>query len=134
MISPWFISHRLISTIVYVTTVIEKRLFQLYLYSFTINIFWYIWLYHWICFHRPRDHRSRDRMVVWFQLYMQSLPITDKVVSSDPAHGEVYSIQHYVINCQLFAGCRWFSPVSSTNKADRLDITEILLKVALSTH
>ena len=65
---------------------------------------------------------------------MQSLPITDKVVSSDPSHGEVYSIQHYVINCQLFAGCRWFSPVSSTNKADRLDITEILLKVALSTH
>jgi hypothetical protein len=29
---------------------------------------------------------------------LQSLPITDKVVSSDPAHGEVYSIQQYVIN------------------------------------
>ena len=28
---------------------------------------------------------------------------------------------------------RWFSPVSSTNKTDRLDITEILLKVALNT-
>jgi len=27
----------------------------------------------------------------------------------------------------------WFSPVSSTNKTDRHDITEILLKVALST-
>ena len=28
---------------------------------------------------------------------MQSLPITTKVVSSNPVHGEVYSIQHYVI-------------------------------------
>jgi hypothetical protein len=27
----------------------------------------------------------------------------------------------------------WFSPVSSTNKTDRHDITEILLKVALNT-
>jgi hypothetical protein len=31
------------------------------------------------------------------QLYMQSVPITTNVVSSDPAHGEVYSMQHYVI-------------------------------------
>jgi len=31
------------------------------------------------------------------QLPMQSVPITTKVVSSNPAHGEVYSIQHYVI-------------------------------------
>ena len=32
--------------------------------------------------------------------------------------------------------CQWFSlgiPVSSTNKTDRHDITEILLKVALNT-
>jgi hypothetical protein len=28
---------------------------------------------------------------------MQSVPITTKVVSFIPAHGEVYSIQHYVI-------------------------------------
>jgi hypothetical protein len=27
----------------------------------------------------------------------------------------------------------WFSPVSSTNKTERHDITEILLKVALNT-
>jgi hypothetical protein len=31
------------------------------------------------------------------QLPMQSVPITTKVVSSNPAHSEVYSIQHYVI-------------------------------------
>jgi hypothetical protein len=28
---------------------------------------------------------------------MQSVPITINIVSSNPAHGEVYSIQHYVI-------------------------------------
>jgi len=31
------------------------------------------------------------------QLAMQSMPITTKVVSSNPAHSEVYSIQHYPI-------------------------------------
>jgi hypothetical protein len=38
--------------------------------------------------------------------------------------------------CQLLATGRWFSPgflVSSTNKTDRHNITEILLKVALNT-
>ena len=38
--------------------------------------------------------------------------------------------------CQWLATDRWFSsgtPVSSTNKTDRHDITEILLKVALNT-
>jgi len=31
------------------------------------------------------------------QLPMQSVPITTKVVSSNTIHGEMYSIQHYVI-------------------------------------
>jgi hypothetical protein len=31
------------------------------------------------------------------QIHVQSVPITTNVVSSNPAHGEVYSIQHYVI-------------------------------------
>jgi hypothetical protein len=38
--------------------------------------------------------------------------------------------------CQCLAAGRWFSPgnpVSSTNKADLHDISEILLKVALNT-
>jgi hypothetical protein len=38
--------------------------------------------------------------------------------------------------CQWFATGRWFSPdtpVSSTNKTDRDDITELLLKVTLNT-
>ena len=40
-------------------------------------------------------------MIVWkldLQLPVQSVPITTKVVSLDPIHGEVCSIQHYMIN------------------------------------
>jgi hypothetical protein len=47
--------------------------------------------------------------VGFLQLPRQSVPITPEVVS------------------------RWFSPVSSINKTDRNDITELLLKVALNT-
>jgi hypothetical protein len=32
------------------------------------------------------------------QLPLQAVPITVKVVSSNPVHGEVYSIKHYVID------------------------------------
>ena len=74
------------------------------------------------------------------QLPVQSVSITTKVVSLNPVHGgEVYWIQHYVIkfvsDLRHVTG-RWFSqgtPVFSTNKTDRHDITEILLKVALNT-
>jgi len=50
-----------------------------------------------------------DRMVVGFTTIC---PITTNVLSSNSVHSEMYSIQHYVI---------------------RFDITEILLKVVLST-
>jgi hypothetical protein len=39
-------------------------------------------------------------VIVWYlylQLPVQSVPITIKVVSSNPAHGKVCSIQHYVL-------------------------------------
>ena len=56
------------------------------------------------------------------------------VVSSNPADGEVYSIQLYAIKfVSDFRQVGGFLRVSSTNKTDRHDITEILLKVALST-
>ena len=44
----------------------------------------------------PRDHH--DRMVDGLLLPVQSVPITTNVASWNPAHGEVYSIQHYVIS------------------------------------
>jgi hypothetical protein len=39
-------------------------------------------------------------VIIWYldlQLPVQLVPITTKVVSSNPVHGEVYSIQHYWI-------------------------------------
>jgi hypothetical protein len=39
-------------------------------------------------------------VIVWeldLQLPVQSVPITTEVLSSNPTHGDVYSIQHYVI-------------------------------------
>ena len=39
-------------------------------------------------------------VIAWkldLQLPVQSVPITIKIVSSNPVHGEVYSIQRYVI-------------------------------------
>ena len=59
---------------------------------------------------------------------------TTCVSRENPAHVEVYSIQHYMIK---FASDLWKvvffpdTPVSSTNKTERHDIAEILFKVAL---
>ena len=75
-------------------------------------------------------------LIVWkldLQLPVQSMHITTKDASSNLAHGEVYSIQHYVIK---FAAELCFSPgtpIFPTNKTDRHDVTEILVKVALNT-
>jgi hypothetical protein len=59
------------------------------------------------------------------------------VLSSNPTHGEMYSIQHYVIkfvNDLRQAGVFFpVSLVSSTNKTDHHDITEIFFKVTLNT-
>ena len=72
------------------------------------------------------DRRGRDRMVVGFTPHVQSVPITTNFVSSNPTQGEVYSIQHYVIKFVNDATGQCFSDC-------HIDITEILLKVALNT-
>jgi hypothetical protein len=68
---------------------------------------------------------------------MQSVPITTEVVSLNPAHGEVYSIQHYVIkfvsDLQQVDGFLPSNLVSSANKTDRHVIAGILLNMALNT-
>jgi hypothetical protein len=76
-------------------------------------------------------------VIVFLQLPVQSMSITTDILSSNPAHGKVYSIQHYVIKfvsdfqqVSGFLQVLWFS---STNKTDRHDITEILLKVTFNT-
>ena len=44
-----------------------------------------------------KGRHGRDCMVGGFTTTVQSVPITTKVVSSNPVQGEVHSIQHYVI-------------------------------------
>ena len=44
-----------------------------------------------------RSRCGRNRMVVGFITTCAIVPITTKVMSSIPIHGEVYSIQHYVM-------------------------------------
>ena len=77
--------------------------------------------------------RCRDRM----QIPMKSVPITTKAVSSNPVHGKVYSIQHYVIkfvsDLRQVGGFLRVFLIQPTNKTDRHDKTEILLNVAFNT-
>ena len=52
---------------------------------------------------------------------------------ANPAHGKVYSIHHHMI---IIQNGWWFSqgtPVSTTNKTDNHDITEVMLKMALNS-
>ena len=50
-----------------------------------------------VLFKSLMDCCSHDRMVVDLQLLVQSVPITTKVVRSNPTHSKVYLMQHYVI-------------------------------------
>ena len=63
--------------------------------------------------------------------------MTTNVVSSNPIHGDVHSKQHYVIkfvsDLRQVGGFSLANRVSSTNKTDCHDLTELLLKVALNT-
>ena len=68
-------------------------------------------------------------------LPMQSLPTTTNVVSSNSTQTSVLDTTLCDKVCQCLAAGLWFSPgtpVSPTNKTDRHNIIEILLKVALS--
>jgi hypothetical protein len=91
-----------------------------------ITVTWKIWYVLYVFFCGP----YRDRMVV---------TITTTVVSSSPAHAEVYLVQLYVINkvCQWLAAGQWFSvgtSVSSSNKTDHHDIAEILFQTGVKHH
>ena len=54
-------------------------------------------------------------------------------MSLNPAHGDIYSIEHYVVNfvsdLRQVSGFIWVVRFPFTNKIDRHDITEIFLKV-----
>ena len=57
-------------------------------------------------------------VIVWYldlQLHMQSVPVTSKAVSLNPARGKVYSIQYYVI--KFFSDLQQFSSPPKTWKS-----------------
>ena len=92
-------------------------LWPLYIYPFGISWSWSYdsWIYNYLC----NQCLSPLTLYIWipFRRVVLDTTLCDKV-------------------CQWLATGRWFSPVtpvSSTNKTDRHDITEILLKVALNT-
>jgi hypothetical protein len=60
---------------------------------------------------------------------MQSVPITTDVLSLNLDEGEMYEVCQWL----AFGGFSPGTKVFFTNKADRHDITEISLKVALNT-
>ena len=71
------------------------------------------WIYNYLC------NQCLSPLMLWVRIWIRAMCTTlcDKV-------------------CQWLATGRWFSPgslVSYTNKTDRHDITEILLKMALNT-
>jgi hypothetical protein len=66
--------------------------------------------------------KSINRIPGLFPVSVGTLTI---VVILNPAHGEVYSIQHYVVSDLCSSMISLSTPVSSTNKIDRHDITEI---------
>jgi hypothetical protein len=82
--------------------------------------------------------RARDRMVVGFITIYAISAYHHWSSEFEYRLDDVYSKQQILCDtvCQWLATGRWFSPGtpgSSTNKTDRHDITEILLKEALNT-
>jgi hypothetical protein len=82
-----------------------------------------------------KGHRGRDRMVVDFlQLHINQCLSQLMLWVRISIRARCITLCDKV--CQWLARVLWFSlgtPVSSTNKTDRHDIAEILLKVALNT-
>ena len=73
------------------------------------------WIYNYLC------NQCLSPLTLWVQILLR--------------RGVLYTTL-YEKNCQWLAAGQWFSPgtqVSSINKTDRHNITEILLKVALNT-
>ena len=101
-----------------------------------IQVCWYSATNIWACVNFKANQGVVVAVIVWqldLQLPMQSVPITTDVVSWNLDQGEGTTLCNRV--CQCLATGRWFSLgplVSSTNKTDRHDLTEILLKVALN--
>jgi len=82
-----------------------------------------------------RGRRGRDRMVVGLTITYASSAYHHYSFEFDTAHGEVYSIQHYVIKIvrDLRQVGRFLRVLRFPPPRHSHDIAEILLKVALNT-
>ena len=82
------------------------------------------------------EHRGRDRMGVGFTTTYAISAHHHYHCEFELRSSKVYAI-HYVIKFASnlrYIVSQWSSPVSSTNKTDRYDITEILLKSGIKQH
>ena len=85
------------------------------------------------CTYSSRGHHGCDCMVVGFTTTYAISVYHHWCCEFESSSGR--DVQHYVIKF-VSDFCWWFFPgptVSSTNRTDRHDITEILLKMALNT-
>ena len=65
------------------------------------------------------------------------MPIPTYIVSSNSAHGQVYSMQHvikFIIDLWQVGCFSPGTPISSTNKTNRHDITEYIVKSGVKHH
>ena len=82
-------------------------------------------MWHRVKILKRRGRRGYDHMVVAVELPMQSVPITTNIVTSNPAHGEVYNIMW----SSLSVTCRRSVVFSGQSGFHHHNITEILWKV-----
>ena len=128
-----FVTQTLITTLPYIENNVNKRYTIAVIWEFSISRLKYLQFI--ITFFVPLGgRRGRDRMVVGFTTTYAISAYHHWCCEFESRSGR--GVQHYNTICQWLATGRWFSPgppFSSTNKTDRHDITEILLKVALNT-
>ena len=74
------------------TSLTAKILFDSFLLIYLVILFFFLLFLSLMFSTTSMGYHGHDHMVP-----IQSVPITTNIVGSNPAHGEVYSIQHYMI-------------------------------------
>jgi hypothetical protein len=108
------------------------------MYIFVWSLIWIASfdLTEWYCQYQWTDCETLNYQSVWHQMHYD---ITDKNNKVSLKCRNMRCVLYTALCdkvCQWFATGQWFSPctpISSTNKTDRHDIAEILLKVALKS-
>jgi len=80
------------------------------MHNVVLGTLWLWWIYNYLC------NKYISLLMLWVRISIRARCTT--------SCNDVW---------QWLATGRWFSPVSSTNKTDHHDVTEILLKVVLNT-